>query len=375
MLKRSYRRGLTARRRRGVAYLKTAVPRRRALLGMIRLNEARVREMAEAGFGFTAGTGTIVPPPSRPLGIAPVAAKTIETAAETSTVRTERLMGYPVSVRTDLGRWMPPSLKDTKLDLLYSTDLHGRSLTALYDKCKGTRRTVVLIEVLPDDDVDVVEDSDDGKEDAVASVPVVKGGDNRLVVGMYATRSWSPSPNSYGDGGCILFRLGSDKVAYGWNPVRTGVSPSTTTSSSSSEGGRSSSFFDDNSGDVSEDDDDVFNAFDVRDDDDYDPLSEQFQVCRPTFMSMGGNANGGAGLRLNSDLTGGESDAAVGFDNEPLAVTEKGRRRRGGGGGGGGKGGGTEFDVGAVEVYRFLREADGGPVDGEKDPVWDLGGM
>jgi hypothetical protein len=62
---------------------------------------------------------------------------------------------------------------------------------------------------------------------------------------------------------------------------------------------------------------------------------------------MGGNQDGSAGLRLNEDLTIGESSPAAGFENEPLH--------------GVGVGNGGIFDVGLVEVYGLVRQIDGRP--------------
>lgn len=60
---------------------------------------------------------------------------------------------------------------------------------------------------------------------------------------------------------------------------------------------------------------------------------------------MGGNNQGGAGLRLNEDLTKAESSSAAGFDNEPLLP-----------------GSGGMFEVGLVEIYQLVRQMDGVPI-------------
>ena len=72
---------------------------------------------------------------------------------------------------------------------------------------------------------------------------------------------------------------------------------------------------------------------------------ETFQVSTRDFLSLGGNEEGGAGLRLNEDLTKGESSCADGFDNEPLLPDA-----------------GGMFEVGLVEVYQLVRQMDGVPV-------------
>ena len=74
-------------------------------------------------------------------------------------------------------------------------------------------------------------------------------------------------------------------------------------------------------------------------------LIETFQVSTDEFLSLGGNDEGGAGLRLNEDLTRAESSKADGFDNEPLLPNV-----------------GGMFEVGLVEVYQLVRQMDGLPV-------------
>ena len=52
-----------------------------------------------------------------------------------------------------------------------------------------------------------------------------------------------------------------------------------------------------------------------------------------------------SGLRLNEDLTRGSTSKSIGFDNEELIAE------------------GVEvFEVGLVEVYRFIRDVDNKPV-------------
>jgi len=52
-------------------------------------------------------------------------------------------------------------------------------------------------------------------------------------------------------------------------------------------------------------------------------------------LAMGGNEGGGAALRLNDDLSKGSSERTLTFDNEIL--------------------GEGEFEVGAVEVFGFMK--------------------
>jgi hypothetical protein len=74
-------------------------------------------------------------------------------------------------------------------------------------------------------------------------------------------------------------------------------------------------------------------------------LVETFQVSTTNFLSLGGNDEGGAGLRLNEDLTKAESSRADGFENEALLPDA-----------------GGMFEVGLVEVYQLVRQMDGVPV-------------
>jgi hypothetical protein len=64
-------------------------------------------------------------------------------------------------------------------------------------------------------------------------------------------------------------------------------------------------------------------------------------VTKHDYMAMGGNDYGGYGLHLNHDLSRGHSSKAVSFDNDPLAGDTR-----------------QDFDIGLVEVYKFVREGD-----------------
>ena len=96
--------------------------------------------------------------------------------------------------RTRLAEWLPLSLRFTKLDLIYSTSHHGRTLENLYRCVSKSTHTILLLE--PYDDF--------------------SGGTNRkVVIGMYASQPWHPSSKVYGDGRCFLFRLVEDEPADG----------------------------------------------------------------------------------------------------------------------------------------------------------------
>ena len=132
---------------------------------------------------------------------------------------------------------------------------------------------------------------------------------------MYASQPWHISTQVYGDGACFLFRLQPDPQCWKWSPRRPG------------DGGR------------------LLDQVDLESDNNNNntALLEQFMVGTRNYISMGGNPDGSSGLRLNEDLTRGESSPAVGFENEPLH----------------GMGRGSVFEVGVVEVYGLVRQIDG----------------
>ena len=102
-------------------------------------------------------------------------------------------LAKPVSVRSNLAQWLPPSLKSTKLDLIYSTEIHGRSLASLYQQCQRYKNTVILIEaILPDS--------------------------TTATIGMFASHTWRVNPRPYGDGECFLFRANPNPKCFKWIP-------------------------------------------------------------------------------------------------------------------------------------------------------------
>jgi len=123
------------------------------------------------------------------------------------------------------------------------------------------------------------------------------------VIGMYASHTWSIQPRPFGDGTCFLFRASPNPACFKWKPL-----PSSTSSTTSSK---------------------------------MQALSTQYMVAKHEYIAMGGNDQGGYGLHLNSDLSKGHSSKAVSFDNDPLAGENT-----------------QEFDIGLVEVYKFVREGD-----------------
>lgn len=202
-------------------------------------------------------------------------------------------------VRTKLAEWLPLSLRFTKLQLIYSTNHHGRTLENLYRHVAHARRTIMLIEPISTKKV--------------------------MVIGMFAPQTWHPSTRVYGDGSCFLFRIVEDKIdgetqCWKWHPKELKNLLSDEIVLEEESAASSTSLLNQSTENAT-------------------ALLEQFQVGTHSYISMGGNPNGTSGLRLNEDLTKGESSPASGFDNEPLA--------------------GDLFEVGLVEVYQMVREMDG----------------
>lgn len=216
--------------------------------------------------------------------------------------------------RYKLAEFLPFSYKATKLDLIYSTNHHGRSVEMFYKHCAKAKHTIALVEVL----------------------------NNGSIIGMFATDTWRNNRKMYGDGECFMFRLKPDPVAYHWQHQITDSMRQVAS--------------------VDSTDDENVNAVNMNEKTDgendesqsikSEGLIGQFMISRGNFISLGNNEDGLSGLRLNDDLSKGSSAKARGFNNEPLAGAEY-----------------PEFDVGLIEVYQLVREIDGRAIDGEED-VW-----
>lgn len=179
------------------------------------------------------------------------------------------------NVRVNLAKWLPLSLQSTKLDLIYSTEKHGRSFVSFYNECHKTKNTVLLVEAI--------------------------NGNNSSTVGMFASHAWAINHHSIGDGNCFLFRIDPIPKCWYWTP-------------------------------------DVHASTNLHDLESL-AVREQFMIARSDFIAMGANREGTNGLRLDSDLSKGESHSAAGFDNESLAGQHH-----------------KTFDVGIVEVYQLVRD-------------------
>ena len=257
-------------------------PRRRTLTRMIRVNLRYIAQNSE----FEPRR-----PPVKPLGFKEYKHKHKNDDERKDEDNGKLELARPASVRAHLANWVPRTLQSYKLDMLYSTNMHGRSLNLFYKKVGRTKRTIMLVE------------------------GIGKNRQENKLIGLYASQAWHKSNHIYGDGECFLFSLNPEPACYKWRPNSRGSV----------------------------------------DDDKNEALMEQFMIGRSTFIAMGGNKNGSCGLMLNEDFTKGESSTALGFDNEPLAGRDM-----------------SEFDVGLVEVYRFVRSHDGKGIDGEDDDVWML---
>lgn len=210
------------------------------------------------------------------------------------------------SERLRLEEFLPFAYKSTKLDLIFSTNFHGRSLDLFYQHCARTKHTVTLVEVL----------------------------NNGATIGMFATDTWHNNRKMYGDGECVLFRLKPNAVCFHWQH--------SSTTGLANFGSRDLSSVSADSY-ISDDETETIQS---------ESLNGQFMISTNKFISMGSNENGGSGLRLNEDLSMGSSSKARGFNNEPLAGDNL-----------------IDFDVGLVEVYQLVREVDGRSIDGDED-VW-----
>lgn len=170
------------------------------------------------------------------------------------------------SDRLALADSLPFAYKSTKLELIYSTNVHGRSIDMFYKHCARAKHTITLIEVL----------------------------NTGATIGMFATETWHRSSKVYGDGECVLFRLNPDPVSFNW---ARDITKSMRLLNLGSEN------------DIENDNIDIQREAQL----------EQFMISRDNFISMGGADDGSSGLRLNEDLSRGSSSTATGFNNEPLA--------------------------------------------------------
>jgi hypothetical protein len=221
-------------------------PRRVILQRILRVQEERIRQDE-----LLDDDGHYQEPLANPLGLLQPVTKPLEEPVQA-------ILPKSVEARQHLAQWLPLSLRLTDLELIYSTNYHGRTLERFYDHVKNHKHTIMLVEVLHDSSV----------------------------VGMYASQTWRPSTRVYGDGGCFLFRLQPDAKCWKWQPKQ--------------------------------EEKNLLEDWDQESETNAVALLEQFMVSTRGYISMGGNLDGTCGLRLNEDLTKAESSTAAGFGNDPL---------------------------------------------------------
>mmetsp|Transcript_60473 Transcript_60473/g.67644 ORF Transcript_60473/g.67644 Transcript_60473/m.67644 type:complete len:478 (-) Transcript_60473:52-1485(-) len=280
------------------------------------------------------------------------------------------VLAKPNRVRKKLAEWLPFGLRYTSdINLVYSTNIHGRSLSMLYNQLEKTssRHTILLLEVLLPQQV----------SSSLSSTPLTL---RSLVVGMYASQLWHCSSKLYGDGQCFLFRLieelddnnhnkengcnrnkcadnnkNNECICWKWKPPPSSFAATTSSYNNNTTPITNSSDFNNTINNTT-------------------ALWETFQRSNKNSLSMGMSDCGlGAGLKLNYDLTIGESYCAVGFNNDPLVkkievgiITNNNNNVNNNSENGRDEevdvSGGVMFDIGLVEVYQLVREIDGIPI-------------
>ena len=184
------------------------------------------------------------------------------------------------TARKSIARWVPRNLRGRELDLVFTTNVHGRALANLYlalEKSRG-REFLTLVEVLD-------------------------GNKGPTTIGMFSDARWQISSSVYGGGGCFVFKLSPQPKCFVWG-------------GGGGEGGGGGG------GEKMSEKDEA--------------ALELFMMSNNEYISMGGNVEGGAALRINEDLTKGFSDKTTMFGNPELVE-------------------GGEFEIGTVEVFAFKR--------------------
>jgi TBC1 domain family member 24 len=286
-------------------------PRRAIIQRIIRMEEDRIMNDEQYN-----EDGIYQEPPARPLGLVrpqPLPPDAYGNPGE----EVRAILVESVQLRQYIAQWLPLTLRLTDLNLLYSTNFHGRTLERFYEHVKYAKNTLVICEVLLPQSIASSKENNN-------EVP------RSCTVGMYASQNWHISTRVYGDGDCFLFRLEPNSVSWKWQPNRVACLD------------RGTSILDHVELDIEEN-----NSNDSSNN--RTALLEQFMVGTKDYISMGGNPDGTCGLRINEDLTKGESSKADGFNNEPLHHCSDGESS-------------SMFEIGLVEVYGFVRQIDGRPV-------------
>jgi len=115
-----------------------------------------------------------------------------------------------VSMATKLISWLPPKAanKARKLKMLFSTNVHGRSLASLYEACAKRDRKYVTGMLLVMD-----------------CIPQKDLSGSRTIIGAFSTKPFHPengkhgaSTNDFGSDDCLVFRISPGLKARVWKP-------------------------------------------------------------------------------------------------------------------------------------------------------------
>ena len=266
-------------------------------------------------------------------------------------------------VRKKLAEWLPYGLRYTSdLQLVYSTNIHGRSLGMFYDCLAEERQqqqyissipsstsksnhTILLMEVL----LPATPPSS-----STTMVTTTTGKKKRLTVGMYASQRWHRTNKVYGDGRCFLFRIAEEETED--NTRIPGRQQRDDNNNNNNNDNYNNKDLDSASSCCSNN---VINSITTAEHWQWKPppspllittnsrdyndcnngrtkneesaaealrvaarttaIWETFQRSDNETIRMGCTQDGsGAGLQLNSDFTKGVSSRAIGFDNSPL---------------------------------------------------------
>jgi hypothetical protein len=281
-------------------------PRRSIIQRIIRIEQDRITTNEQLN-----DDGVYQEPPARPLGLVrPQPMPPDEYGNPGEAVKA--ILVQSVQHRQHIAQWLPLTLRLTDLNLIYSTNYHGRTLERFYEHVKYTKHTLVICEVL------------------------LPNTSEECIIGLYASQNWRISTQVYGDGGCFLFRLQPNAKCWKWQP-----NPPVDYASNQQQRTRTRLESVDLDGDDNENNNKT-------------ALLEQFMVGTKDYISMGGNPDGTCGLRINEDLTKGESSKADGYNNEPLhwCVDQSSSTTKPS----------SLFEIGLVEVYGLVRQIDGHPV-------------
>jgi len=169
------------------------------------------------------------------------------------------------SIRLLLTHWFPTPLKATKLDLVFSTNIHGRTVERFYHHVAKVVYSLTVLEVLEKETAEEENASD-------TTTATKKNKKKNTLLGMFASQTWHPKGDKgYGSGECFLFRLRPNPICFHYQPPQENQ---------------------ENSNDSS--------------------AADQIMRSGKEFISMGIAQDGSSGLRLNEDFTKGTTSPLVG---------------------------------------------------------------